>query len=239
MKEKVWLVSYPRSGNTWMRFLLANIQHPGKEIGYKEIDTFVPDIHQVYWWQGKRFNWNPLIVKSHTLYRPDYELCKVIYIYRDGRDVARSCYYFSQGRWQVEQWRFRGSFSDYLRLFVRGWNNFGDWKKHLWFWLFYRHGIDVFFIKYEDLLIDTVGILKRLVRFLGMEVSDDVIVDAVRKSSFDKLKAIRERDGQHPYLQGLKGTSGGWKEIFTESDLELFWQYAGDLMEKLGYRRNE
>ena len=239
MSEKVWLVSYPRSGNTWTRFLLANIQHPGKEIGYRNLEALVPDTYQSSWWREEKVAWSPLILKSHDLYRPEFEGHKVIYLYRDGRDVARSCYYYYQRGIITEQWRVRGSFSDYLKLFVQGWNLYGDWKAHLQFWLFSQRGSQVFSIRYEDLLADTVGNLKKLMRFLNIEVSDDIIVSAVQKSSFKKLQAIREQEGLHPYLQGLKGTSGGWKEIFTEDDLELFWQYAGDLMEKLGYRRKE
>ena len=239
MRNVTWLVSYPRSGNTWMRFLLANIQHPGREIGYHNLEALVPDTYQSSWWREEKVAWSPLILKSHDLYRSEFDNCKIIYLYRDGRDVARSCYYYYQREEGAERWRVRGSFSDYLKLFVQGWNLYGDWKDHLQFWLFSQHKSPVFLIRYEDLLADTVRNLKKLMGFLNIEVPDDVIVAAVQKSSFKKLKAIREQEGLHPYLQGLKGTSGGWKEIFTEDDLELFWQYAGDLMEKLGYRRSK
>ena len=39
-------VSYPRSGNTWMRFLLANLLAPHETITFRNIENFVPDLHK-------------------------------------------------------------------------------------------------------------------------------------------------------------------------------------------------
>ena len=41
--DDTFIVSYPRSGNTWTRFLIANLLHPEIEIGFANIDSVVPD----------------------------------------------------------------------------------------------------------------------------------------------------------------------------------------------------
>ena len=41
--DDTFIVSYPRSGNTWTRFLIANLLHPEVEVGFANIDSFVPD----------------------------------------------------------------------------------------------------------------------------------------------------------------------------------------------------
>ena len=37
--DDTFLVSYPRSGNTWTRFLIANLLHPEVEVGFANIDS--------------------------------------------------------------------------------------------------------------------------------------------------------------------------------------------------------
>jgi hypothetical protein len=40
VKHLIWLASYPKSGNTWLRILLNSIlQHGGKPVGINQINT--------------------------------------------------------------------------------------------------------------------------------------------------------------------------------------------------------
>ena len=41
--DDTFVVSYPRSGNTWTRFLIANLMHPEKEVSFKNIESLIPD----------------------------------------------------------------------------------------------------------------------------------------------------------------------------------------------------
>jgi len=239
--NKVHLVSYPRSGNTWVRFLIANIQHPEIDIGYKELDRLVPDMHQPHSWKGEKFNWSPVVFKSHEIFRDDYE--KVIYLYRDGRDVALSCYYFYQGEWNHPEWRIapiKMNFTQYLKKFVMDWNTYGGWKEHVSFWVVRKIvNTDVLFIKYEDLIRDPYMGLIKMLKFLEIERTYEQVCVAVEKSAYSKLKARAPGDGQHPYSSGTKGTFGGWKKIFSMEQLRIFHDYAGSVMKRLGYIEEE
>lgn len=44
MARIIWLGSYPKSGNTWMRFLLANLYFEPVESS-AELSSMIPDIH--------------------------------------------------------------------------------------------------------------------------------------------------------------------------------------------------
>src|SRR5947207_3017239 len=87
--DDVFLVSYPRSGNTWTRFLLGNLfwQDP---VTFSNIESRIPEIY---------FNpdrlmrqlQRPRLLKSHECFQPHYP--RVIYIVRDPRDVAVSFYH--------------------------------------------------------------------------------------------------------------------------------------------------
>jgi hypothetical protein len=46
LKNDIFIVSYPRSGNTWTRFLIANMMHPDKKFNFRNIDLFVPDLNK-------------------------------------------------------------------------------------------------------------------------------------------------------------------------------------------------
>lgn len=45
MARIVWIASYPRSGNTWVRFLIANLLYK-RITASSELQSFVPDVHE-------------------------------------------------------------------------------------------------------------------------------------------------------------------------------------------------
>src|SRR6266581_956224 len=44
--DDVFIVSYPRSGNTWVRFLIANLLAPDDKITFRNIENYVPSIYK-------------------------------------------------------------------------------------------------------------------------------------------------------------------------------------------------
>ncbi len=236
--NKVHLVSYPRSGNTWVRFLIANVQHPDLDIGYRKLDQLMPDMHQAQSFKERKLTWSPVVFKSHHMHHDDFE--KVIYLYRDGRDVALSCYYFYQGEWNNPEWRVRGSFTEYLKKFVVGWNNFGGWSEHVNFWVIKKiPKVETLFVKYEDLINDPYMGLIKILKFLDIKCTYDQTIDAVHKSSYEQLKARAPGDGQHPFSYGTKGKSGGWVQHFDMEQLKIFYDYGGNVMKKLSYIKED
>src|ERR1700745_392531 len=88
--DDVFLVSYPRSGNTWTRFLIGNLLNPDEPVSFTNIETRVPEI---YFNPDRilRHLPRPRLLKSHECFQPLYKC--VIYITRDPRDVAVSFYH--------------------------------------------------------------------------------------------------------------------------------------------------
>ena len=41
--DDVFIVSYPKSGNTWTRFLIANLVYPEKNPDFSNINALLPD----------------------------------------------------------------------------------------------------------------------------------------------------------------------------------------------------
>ena len=89
--DDTFLVSYPKSGNTWVRFLLANLLYPNEAVGFANINRLLPAPGV----SPRRFLKSlprPRILKSHEPF--DVRFRKVIYLVRDPRDVAVSEYHF-------------------------------------------------------------------------------------------------------------------------------------------------
>jgi tetratricopeptide (TPR) repeat protein len=82
--DDIFITSYPKSGNTWLRFLLANLlKQQDEEIDFHTVHNYVPEV-------GKQEEIiktlrRPRVMKSHAPYISEYP--KVIYLIRDGRDV--------------------------------------------------------------------------------------------------------------------------------------------------------
>ena len=88
-----YLVSYPRSGNTWVRVLLAELLYKASGDNLRELQYYIPDIY-VRTHVNDIINSKFHIVKSHEKYckapRKMEKYKRVIYLIRDPRDVVLS-----------------------------------------------------------------------------------------------------------------------------------------------------
>ena len=237
MRSVTWLVSYPRSGNTWLRLLLCAILSP-VELGYKKIDELIPDTHQRSSSFLKRFRSLKLpflACKTHFIYPWNAEPGdRFIYLYRDPRDVALSEY-------RYRLWEEEGlgkpapkDFTAFLeREFIRE-RRFGSWRSHVSFWI-RRPKKAGLLIRYEDLYNYTEDILFSVLGVLGYNPSEEEVKRAVELTTFDRCVKMAERDSVHKFKRGLSGRPGGWKEMMTDEQRKIIESFCGDLMKTLGY----
>lgn len=161
--EIVWLASFPRSGNTWMRFLLTNLLFDRVEKS-SDISLYIPDIYipeelekTLRFGKGifNAFNGKKvLIVKSHLPFQRDMILRErtagAIYILRNPIDVAVSAARMGLFGANKEQYKkeFNVNFSeeqqffDDIESFVtygatrrEAYYGFGTWHGHVQSWL--------------------------------------------------------------------------------------------------------
>lgn len=227
----VFIVSYPRSGSTWVRFLLANLASPGSEqIDFQTLPKHVPDLHIEEQWPIIRNMHPPRLIKTHEA--PSRRFRRVIYILRDGRDVAVSHYLYLCG---LD--RFDGSLLDFIRNRELG---PAQWAKHVSAWL-ETPGRTPVTVRYEDLLTDTAGQLRRMAEFAELPTDDEKIERAIARSDFSVMKKLQDTAGR-PYddAEGMehvrKGTSGQWLSWFEQRHAEAFEEVAGDVLRRIGYQ---
>ena len=87
--EDIFVTSYPKSGNTWVRLIIANMLFK-ENVSYNDIDDYLPEFYSCN--ESSFLNKINRIFKSHDYF--DHRFKKVIYIVRDPREVLVSLYYF-------------------------------------------------------------------------------------------------------------------------------------------------
>ncbi|MEW6192543.1 MAG: sulfotransferase domain-containing protein [Bacillota bacterium] len=231
--DDVFIVSYPKSGNTWVRFLIANLlRQKNEEIDFHTVHQYIPEVgrHEEIIARQSR----PRIMKSHSLYRPEYP--KVIYIIRDGRDVYVS-YYFHR----LKDLPPGTTFKDFLKCK----DHYPcSWGKHVSSWLFRKHQLSkILVVKYEELINDCTGQLKRMADFIGLDPKEDELRYAVEASSFQNMQRLELEKGRPYQNEGpevfvRKGKPGNWKEFFGPEEKAIFKSRDGKMLIKLGYETN-
>ncbi|MBL4760072.1 MAG: sulfotransferase domain-containing protein [Mariprofundaceae bacterium] len=238
--DDVWLVSYPKSGNTWTRFLLANLVYKNMQVGFDNIENLVPDIYQhsnyyLQSFQSKRF------LKSHEYFDPRYK--KVILIVRDPRDVAVSYYHHLI---KFGEWNEDALIDDFIDQFINGcFGPFGSWGENIGSWIgsqCINH--DMLILRYEDMLENTADAVKKIGDFLEIEVSDSKADVIVTNCSVEAMQALEREQGANwkPLKnsdEGMmfvrKGKSGEWKAVLTGEQAKAITTSWGVQMKGLGY----
>jgi hypothetical protein len=238
--DDTFVVSYPKSGNTWVRFLLANLIHPDETVGFANINQLLPAPGV----SSKRFLRNlprPRILKSHEPF--DARFRKVIYLVRDPRDVAVSEYHFDLKKRYIEP---DVTLEQFVDRFIKGTtSSYGSWWEHTASWIAARHGNPAFLlVRYEDLLSEPIAGTGKIAEFLGIQASPERLEAAVQRSSADRMRKLEKQQADQwtgtkntrkeiPFVRAAK--SGGWKDSLPQHcvrEIEIAW---APLLNFLGY----
>jgi hypothetical protein len=232
----VLIASYPRSGSTWMRFLLFDV-FSGNKSDFIKVNRGIPGVEN----QSTAIpllHGSGRLLQTHELYRPEYN--KAIYLIRDVRDVVISEYYFS-----LRNGVITNDFDSFLFQFLHGRvNPFGSWEEHIESWLDSTIALNgnVLFIRFEEMRQNIVAVLTKTLDFLGIENDLEVIRKAVENNTIEKM---REKESMAPKgtfktnrtdIQFIrKGAAGGWKGKLSEDQLKMIENRLGGILERVGY----
>lgn len=259
----LWLVSYPKSGNTWLRFIVFHLVHGRLPATSRELDVFA---------NSKR-GWPtdvPRAIKSHecqAVAEPRLtDDATVIVVHRHPLDVLASAIDYAVLNRVVTDDATRTA---YLRAFVEHdgdpeWhgapNGCGAFSRHLADWRGDRHVALV--LRYEDMLADPAATARAVAKAIGANVDDRAIATCAAETRFDRVRVVEEdefaralaadgapvgrftsgrrveamRDGARFFSRGVAG-----RHVDTLSTEEARWawdRFAG-WAQPLGYRHDD
>jgi hypothetical protein len=237
-KSDRFIVSYPKSGSTWMRFMVCSYILDAACDFMKGRDL-IPDIHADP--DKVRKLVNPRIIKSHCSYNEKYK--KIVYLVRDGRDVAVSLYFYNIKFKQILK---DTSFSEFLTTFnSEKASLYGSWHNHITSWLDNKKD-NILLMRYEDIKRSPSEELSKVITFLGLDdqADNERISRAVTYSSFDKMQQteIKQRQDIPTHKNSdfsinfiRKGQVGDYKNYFSTSDEQEFIKIQGEALKRLNY----
>ena len=262
--DDTFIVSYPKSGNTWTRFLVANLLHPGEPVTFENIERIVPDMHA----QSKRYFRGlprPRFIKSHEYFDPRYP--RVIYIVRDPRDVLISSYHFHRKQRQISD---DYPIEHYVKRFLAGdvWSVYASWSQNVTSWLATRpqaptgglfgswadnvsswleagvDGSNFLMLRYETMLEQPVHELGRIAAFLKIDSTPELLSQAVARSSATSLRELEQQQSTNWVMtrktrQDIPfvgaAKAGGWRANLPPECAAETERCLGPLMTALGY----
>ncbi len=226
----VWLASFPRSGNTFLRNILFEVYGLASSTYHRESEYPV----------DANFKQFP-VIKTHELpgaLEADGVFAgePVVYLVRDGRDAMCSIAHHRSN--------LIAPGSDYeqnLReaiLADRG-SFFGGWSQNVEQWCKRADLV----IRFEDLIKDPLSEVERLRTIFELPQPD-----AEKLPTFESLKSgipeygakrhqeiSEDEKKEHSKRFFRRGKAGGWREEMPGALQELFWSIHGDTMDSVGY----
>jgi hypothetical protein len=235
--EDVFIASFPRSGNTLLRFLLSDIA-TNVDPDFELVDRVIPNVgsHRA----APAFMGSGRLIKTHEPHRRQYR--RGVYLVRDVRDVLVSWY-------RVMQYNpdDLGSFDKSVRSFVtRKATPYGSWAGHVRSWLDGRRkGLPILVYRFEDLRANPAGALHEITHFIGLPASQGQIDRAIARNTPERMRELEEastdyltRTHGHRSRGVRSGAVGGWRDLLGANHLSLLEPALG-LNAELGYGDHE
>jgi hypothetical protein len=213
MRPVNWIASYPKSGNTWLRFMLASYitKEPVTSVKPRKLNSLIPAVG------GASRNRDafsadrtgPLLVKTHSLpgasavepFRADTS--KAVYLVRNPRDIILSL--IGHAGLDRGSEKAHGVAEEFITnhgipLAGSEWE-WGNWPQSVLGWTSpaavrrYFPDADVLTVRYEDMRADPAATLYRIVDFLdfGEPVDQQAVGRAVQSSALENMRALEAR----------------------------------------------
>jgi hypothetical protein len=211
-----FLVSYPRSGNTWVRHLLREVILLGRPDlpPPEKLWMLIPDLHVHEMEHPARtvFGMPTRIFKSHNL--RDLRGRRIVYIFREPVDALTSYFHFHV-REKMEPELVAQGPDAFCQAMLPG------WCEHV------RMALDEFatapsrmlLVSYEMLLDDGPRALGAITHFLGLMADEAMLAAAIERNKFENLRAVEAGNPQNPeeffFRKGRAGA--GREELTTET----------------------
>jgi len=220
--DDVLVASFPKSGNTWVRFIFANIVAQ-REMGDIDVDFHVVNSKLLYSYDSSSYSrispkTMSRFVKTHLKYnRLRFNGNKSVYVYRNPADVMVSYFMFRKALKGAGS--YGGDFQSFIRDSKKG---LPAWVAHYKSWI----GKASCVLSYERLKDNPFSEMSRVFRDLSIAVEEDELRQAVEESDIANVRRKEEETGlpeemidfKEEYRFARSGVTGQHKEYFEQDD---------------------
>jgi estrone sulfotransferase len=235
--DDVYLVSYPRSGNSWLRQAVAEMIFGESGDQYNEIHRYVPTVDMsMPFWRVKSAPFRA--VKSHescVMNERTDGYRRVIYIIRDPRDVV-----VSHHRFEKQLGKYTGDLDAFIKDWVYGRVWPGSWATHVASWTLERdlaRRDDMLVITYEEMHTKTLKTFGRVAGFLGLELNESDLEEVIRRTSVQRMQKKEDRSAGK--VAGFRSVNAGgtrkWERLLSPDQAQLVLDHFGAVMEHYEY----
>lgn len=207
-ENDLFIVGFPKSGNTWMQNLVAGILFgiDTRMLMDRLTQVLVPNVHGARFY--KRFG-EFTCFKSHFLPQPGYR--RVVYLVRDGRDAMISYWHMNKAK--------KYSSISLTDMIINGTGLFPcKWHEHVNQWLANPFNAQMIVIRYEDLHAQPLVEMRRFCDFAGIDRSDEVLETSISGNSLACMQQKEDSfgwdnpdwDANEKFIR--KGIIGGFKQ---------------------------
>jgi Sulfotransferase domain len=141
--------------------------------------------------------WRRRVMKAHAGYRLMPKGCgRYVYVVRDGRDAAISYYYHHKRN------GYPKGFSEFMDQYLEGKLRFGRWIDHVREWTRNRDGLNILFLRFEDLLADLRTSVLKIAEFCEIPVVEAEMPRILHRCSFEFMRENEDKLDVRTRLMG-------------------------------------
>ncbi len=184
--DDIFIVTYPKSGTTWLQMILFQLLTDGRMEELPHIRRFSPFFEVDLIEAAKPFEDlpSPRVFKTHlSLKRIYHPRARFIYVARNGMDVARS-YYHHFCAYHGSREPFEAFFEAFVRTGISG----QHWFRHLREAHAYREHPNVLVLHFEDLIQDLPGQIRKIQTFLNLDSVEHEMPRILERCGFAFMK---------------------------------------------------
>ena len=204
-------ISYPKSGRTWIRYILSRLGVEKKIVFHH--DTFEYN-------DGSK---PPPQLDFSIRLQKVKNIDKIVYLARDPRDIMVSLFFQITGRFR-DFFSFNGSISEFIRDDYFGAKNLKLFRDQ---WDAISSSGYALKVTYEDCHSDLLGVMRSILEYYEIDYSEENLTLAISDATFSKMREVEQhRTFELPWLRPRnssfkmrKGIIGGFHDHLGLDDI--------------------